>query len=63
MWWAKKDAVIGRPDAVVHPIGLVSHHLGRLLDAIELTICVHLYKFVCRVGYFDAQIRVTVLYK
>ena len=30
-WWPKKDATIGR-------IGLVSHHLGSLLGAIELNV-------------------------
>ena len=41
-------------------IGVVSHHLRSLLDAIELTV---LCASVCRVRYFDAQIRETLLYK
>ena len=45
---------------MIGQIGVVSHHLRSLLGAIELTI---LCAFVCRVGYFDAQIRETLLYK
>ena len=41
-------------------IGHVSHHLGSILGAIELTV---LCAFICTVGYFDAQIRETLLYK
>ena len=41
-------------------IGDVLHHLRSLLGAIELYV---LYAFVCRVGYFDSQIRETLLYK
>ena len=42
-----------RWDAVIGWIGVVSHHLWSLLGAIERTI---LCAFVCRVGYFDAQL-------
>ena len=38
----------------------ILHHLGTLLGAIELAI---LRAFVCKVGYFDAQIKETLLYK
>jgi hypothetical protein len=41
-----------RQDAMVGRIGPVSHHLGSLLGAIELTVSC---AFVCRVGYLDAQ--------
>ena len=50
---AEKDVVIGQ-------LGVLSHHLQSLLGAIELII---LCAFVCRVGYFDAQIKETLLYK
>ena len=41
---------------MISRIGIVLDHLQSLPGAIELTIlCV----FVCRVGYFDAQIRET----
>jgi hypothetical protein len=40
--------------------GVVAYHLQSLLGAIELII---LYAFICIVGYFDAQIRETPLYK
>ena len=49
-----------RLDVVFGRITLVSHHLGLLLGVIKLTI---LCAFVCKVGYFDAQIRETLLYK
>ena len=49
----KKDAMIGQ-------IGVVSHHLRSLLGVIELIISC---AFICRVGYFDAQSRETLLYK
>jgi hypothetical protein len=49
-----------RPDEVILWIGLISHHLGSFLGVIELII---LCAFVCRVRYFDAQIRETLLYK
>ena len=39
-------------------ISHVSHHLGSLLSDIELII---LCAFVCKVGYFDAQIRETII--
>ena len=39
---------------------VVSHHLRSLLGAIELTV---LCAFVCKVEYFDVQIRETLLYK
>jgi len=48
------------PDAVIGWIGRLPRHLGSLLGVIELTI---FYEFVCRVGYFDAQIKETLLYK
>ena len=41
-------------------IGVVSHHLRSLLGGLELTV---LYAFLYRVGYFDSQIRMTLLYK
>ena len=41
-------------------IGVVSHHLRLLLGAIELIV---LCAFVCRVEYFDAQIKETLLNK
>jgi hypothetical protein len=45
---------------VIGWIGHISHHLGSVLSAIELTVlCV----FVSIVGYFDDQIRETLLYK
>ena len=47
-------------DAVIGQIGRVSHHLESLLGAFESII---LCAFVCRVGYFNAQIRETLLYK
>ena len=43
-----------KSDAMIGKIGYVSHHLGSLADAIELTI---LCAFVFKIGYFDAQIR------
>ena len=45
---------------MVGPIGFVSHHLGSLLSAIKLTA---LCAFVCRIRYFDAQIKETLLCK
>lgn len=37
-----------------------SYHLGSLLDAVELTVeCA----FVCKGGYFNAQVREPMLYK
>ena len=50
----------GRSNAVIGQRDHVSHHLGSLLGAIELTV---LCAIVCKVGYFDAQIRETLLYK
>ena len=47
---------IARWDAMIGRIGVVSHHLQSLLGAIKLTI---LRVFVCRVEYFDIQIRDT----
>ena len=41
-------------------IGVVSHHLRSLMGVIELTV---LCAFVCKVRYFNAQIRETLLYK
>ena len=49
-----------RWDVVIGWIGVVSHHSQSLLDAIGLSI---LCTFICRVGYFDAQIRNTLVYK
>ena len=46
---ARWDAMIGR-------IGVVSHHLQSLLGVIMLTV---LRVFVCKVEYFDIQIRET----
>jgi hypothetical protein len=46
--------------AAIGHICIVSYHLQSLLGVIELTI---LCAFVCKVGYFDAQIRETLLYK
>ena len=40
-------------------IGLISYHYGLLLGAIELIV---LCAFICIVGYFDAQLRETLLY-
>ena len=49
-----------RWDAMIGQIGVIPHNLRSLLGAIELIVlCV----FVCRVGYFDAQIRETLVYK
>jgi hypothetical protein len=39
---------------VIGHIGFVSHHLGSCLGAIELIV---LCPLMCRVGYFDADIR------
>ena len=52
-WWLKKGTMIGR-------IGPISHHLGSLLDGIELTV---LRAFVCEVIYFDSQVREILVYK
>ena len=41
-------------------IGDVSHHLRSLLGAVGLSV---LCAFECKVGYIDAQIRETRLYK
>ena len=41
-------------------MGVVSHQLQSLLGAIELIL---LCAFICRVGYFDAQTKKTLLYK
>ena len=38
-------------DAMMGWIGQVSHHLGSLVGAIELTV---LHAFVYQIGYFDA---------
>ena len=49
-----------RWDALIGWIGVVSHHLQSLLGVIELIVwCV----FICRVGYFDAWIRKTLVHK
>jgi hypothetical protein len=44
---------------VIGWIGPASHHLGLLLGASKLII---LCAFICKVGYYDAQIRETILY-
>ena len=49
-----------RSDALIGWIGHVLHCLESLLDVIELTI---VCTFMCREGYFDAQIRDTLLYR
>ena len=49
-----------RWDAVIGQIGVVSYHLRSLLGVVKLTI---LCAFLCKVGYFDAQLRETLLYK
>ena len=49
-----------RLDTLIGQIGLVSQHLESILGAIELTIS---RAFINKVGYFDAQIRETLLYK
>lgn len=50
----------GRWDAMIGRIGDVSHHLQLLWGAIEL---ISLCAFVYKVGYFDAHIRKTLVYK
>ena len=50
---------IDRRYAMIGWIGLVSHHLQTFVGASELTF---LCAFVCKVEYFDAQIRETLLY-
>ena len=54
------NGCIDRPYALMGQIGLVSHHSGSLWGVIELHV---LCAFVCRVGYFDAQIKETLSYK
>ena len=49
-----------KPDATSGHVGHISRHLGSLLGVIELTV---LCAFGCRVGYSNAQIRETLLYK
>ena len=49
-----------RWDVVIERIGVVSHHLRSLLGAIGLIV---LCAFVCRVEYFDARIRESILYE
>ena len=49
-----------KPCVVIGRIGYISHHLGSLLGAIELIV---LCAFICKVGYFDAQIKDNPLYK
>ena len=51
--WPEKDAAIGQ-------IRIVSDHLQSCLGVIELII---LCAFQCKVGYFDARIRETLLHK
>ena len=41
-------------------INLISHHLGSLLGAIELTILCAFVNWIC---YLDAQVMKTLLYK
>jgi hypothetical protein len=51
-WWPEQVAVIGE-------ISVASHHLRSLLTTFQSTIlCV----FVCKVGYFDAQVGNSLLY-
>ena len=45
---------------MIDRIGAISYQWQSLLGAIALTV---LCAFQCRVGYFDAQIRETLLYK
>lgn len=47
-------------DAMIGQIGHFWQHLESLLGAIELIV---LCAFICRVGYFDAQIKETLFYK
>ena len=49
-----------RSDVVIGSIGHILHCLESLLDVIEWTL---LCTFICREGYFDAQIWETLLYK
>ena len=49
-----------RLDAVIGRTGLASHHLESLLGVIDLIV---LCAFMCKVKYYDAQIRETLLYK
>ena len=48
------------PYTTVGWTGLVSHHLGSLLGAIEFTV---LCAFICTVGYLDVHIREILIYK
>ena len=41
-------------------IDVIAHHSQSFLGAIELTV---MCAFICKVGYFDAQIRETLVYK
>ena len=47
-------------DVVIGQIGVVSYHLSSLLGALELIV---LCGFQCKVGFFDAKIKETILYK
>jgi hypothetical protein len=42
------------PNAIIDRIGHIPHHLGSILNAIELPYCVHSHT---KIGYFVAQIR------
>ena len=48
-----------KPDVVIDRISHLLHHLVSLLGDIELIV---LCAFVSIIGYFDAQIKETVLY-
>ena len=41
-------------------IGVISYHMQLILSVMELTI---LCAFICKIRYFDAQVRETLLYK
>ena len=58
-WWHGKGCN-NTLDVMIGKIGHVSHHLGSLLGAIELTV---LCTLVCIVGYLDVQIKQTLLNK
>ena len=47
-------------NVVIGWVGLVSHHLRLPWGVIELTV---LCTYACKVGYFDAQIMETLMYK
>ena len=51
---------IDRQDVVIGQIGATTDHLRSLLCAIKSIV---LCTFICKVGYFDAQIRETLLFQ